>query len=201
MKINEVEQNSDLQICVEINKKKATFEAKKDKPLKDGITVVQISLPTEKRISFRDCRIEVFYNTDSMPIKWKRCSIQCINNNYVLFAPFEGVKVNRREAFRVGLAVEASLSSSSYTKKRVIVKDVSLTGFGITDRMSEIKLAVGDQVTVRFVDRGYDFALIGDVVRVEQRDGSTIYGCTIKNMPRNLSEYISVKQRGQRNKR
>ena len=77
----------------------------------------------------------------------------------------------------------------------VMLKDVSVSGFSISDRKRELKLQKGNQLTISFEDLGYRMELAGRVVRIEERDDMIVYGMTITNICNDLSAYINVKQR------
>ena len=77
----------------------------------------------------------------------------------------------------------------------VTIKDVSVSGFAISDRKKELKLSKGNQVTVSFEDLGYRMNLAGKVVRIETREDMIVYGFVITNICNDLSTYINIKQR------
>ena len=77
----------------------------------------------------------------------------------------------------------------------VMVKDISVSGFSISDRQRELKLRKGDQLTISFEDQGFRLELAGRVVRIEEREDMIVYGMTITNICNDLSSYINFKQR------
>ncbi len=79
--------------------------------------------------------------------------------------------------------------------KPVTVRDISLTGFSIADKSKDLNFEEGDQVNLYFEDLGYILDLSGAVVRIEKRDFLTIYGFSIKNLCKDLPQYINAKQR------
>ena len=81
----------------------------------------------------------------------------------------------------------------------IIVRDISLSGYSITDRKKELTLSPGDVVQVAFEDIGHTIDLVGKIVRIEEREDMTIYGMVLTNMCKDLSSYISVKQRRNKN--
>ena len=78
---------------------------------------------------------------------------------------------------------------------QVMIRDISLTGFSITDRKQELKLEIGDELSVKFEDRAHMLDLAGRVVRIEEHEDRVIYGLEICNLCKDLSSYISVRQR------
>ena len=91
------------------------------------------------------------------------------------------------------------MTMSGRKPQQVMVKDISLSGFSISDSKKELNLAVGDNLSIAFEDWGYQLQLDGRIVRVEEREDMTIYGLTIRNLCKDLSPYINNKQR--RNKK
>lgn len=196
MDINELAPNSKLSINVMINQSAGTFTGIKKQSLKSGMTTVHLKLPTNKVVSFKDSHIEVTYADDSQPVKWNNCQIRYIDNHYVLITPYSGVKINRRECARVDVAVNGTLKMQEGTNE-ITVKDISLSGFAITSRQP-LDLKKDSIVYLTFEDSGYEFVLKGQLVRTVKQDFSTLYGFVIKNLPRNLSGYVSDKQRQNR---
>lgn len=78
---------------------------------------------------------------------------------------------------------------------QVMVRDISLTGFSVTDRKGELSLAIGDILSVYWEDFGHFLDLTGRVVRTDVQDNIHIYGFELCNICRDLSSYINKKQR------
>ena len=79
--------------------------------------------------------------------------------------------------------------------RQVMVRDLSLSGFSVSDRKKELVLHIGDELSVYFDDLGHTLNLIGRVVRIEEHEDVIIYGLEICNLCKNLSSYLSTKQR------
>ena len=79
-----------------------------------------------------------------------------------------------------------------------MVRDLSLTGFSISDRKKELALDIGSELSVSFEDLGHVLNLTGRVVRIEEQEDVNIYGFEICNLCKDLSSYLSVKQRQKR---
>lgn len=77
----------------------------------------------------------------------------------------------------------------------VLVKDISISGFGITDKKRELNLKEGDQLNIMFEDMNFRLDLDGRVTRIEERDDAITYGMVITNLCPSLSGYINMKQR------
>ena len=82
--------------------------------------------------------------------------------------------------------------------KQVMIKDVSMTGFAITDRRKELKLERGDRINVSFDDLIFSLKLDGKLVRIEEHEDYIVYGFVILNVCNDLTTYINQKQRKNR---
>lgn len=179
----------------------------KDKSMDMGATVVKmasrdialISLAFEgtQRLNFSNVTIDVETAAgDGMPIMWRNVKISYYQNQYVLQVFTEGMRHNRRGCFRVSVGIPARINAMGKGGgQTIIVKDVSLSGFAITDRKKELGLSTNDTVHVVFEDIGHKLDLMGRVVRIEEREDMTIYGMSLTNLCKDLSSYVSVKQR------
>ena len=57
---------------------------------------------------------------------------------------------------------------------------------------------MGDEISVYFEDLGHNLNLIGEIVRIEEREDMFVYGLKILNLCKDLSSYINVRQRSKR---
>jgi hypothetical protein len=80
-----------------------------------------------------------------------------------------------------------------------MVKDVSVTGFSLTDRTGDVELFEGDLVTIKYEDLGHELELQGSVVRIIEKTTMTTYGFILTRSCRDLPSYIALKQRRKRN--
>ena len=159
--------------------------------------LLKIDIPYEgKVLNFNNTKINLlFYRDNEKPILWRNCMISYLNKQYSLATANEGVSINRRGCFRVGVSQPVIVKRQTRKNAKAILKDVSLTGFALTDRDNELQLSVGEMVTVYLADGGYDFSLTGHVVRQTQHEDVVTYGCEMSTSCKELSEYITVKQR------
>ena len=79
-----------------------------------------------------------------------------------------------------------------------MIRDVSLTGFSVSDRKGELSLNAGDTLSVFWEDFGHILDLTGRVVRTEEQEGVKIYGFELCNVCKDLPSYINKKQRQKR---
>ncbi len=194
MDINELPLNAQLAIKVTVNNSEGMFIGTKDKPVRAGVTYIQLKLPTNKAVNFKNTHIEVtYYEKDKQPIKWTNCQIQRVQNQYVLFVLTSSTKINRRECARVDVEVTGSMEAECGTTD-VTIKDISLSGFAVT-AAQPLEIVKGDIVYLTFEDRGYEFLIKGELVRVVMQETEVLYGFIIRNIPNKLQDYITKKQR------
>ena len=94
----------------------------------------------------------------------------------------------------------AQMKMSGNGAKHVLVKDISLSGFAIADRKKELELSKGTLLSIYFEDAGCVIDLTGKLVRIEEREDMIIYGFQTINLCHDLSNYLNIKQRRNRNK-
>ncbi len=93
------------------------------------------------------------------------------------------------------MSATARLTMSKPGPQYITVRDISLSGFSITDRKKELGLVIGDKLSISYEDFGFMIDLEGRVVRIEEHEDMMIYGLVICNMCKDLSAYLNNKQR------
>ena len=168
--------------------------------IREDIAIIILHVSVTQILKFDNIDIEVLYTTrDGIPYQWRKAKIVYFKGNYVLQVKGDGARYNRRCTYRVGVSRSAQLCTSDRREYRVIVKDVSLTGFSITDRTGDVTLFEGDTVTISYEDLGHELELTGVVVRIITHDHHTTYGFSITRSCKDLPSYIALKQRRKRN--
>ncbi len=81
----------------------------------------------------------------------------------------------------------------------VMIRDISATGFAITDSKKSLKIQKGDEVTIYLDDLGYQLGFRGRAVRMIEEEERNTYGFVIVSMCQDLEEYLALKQRKNRN--
>lgn len=150
----------------------------------------------------------IFSQNNSKPIEWSNLAIGIFrdkNNKsfYILDGSIKGNYVNRRNAFRIPIGMQANAQIGKHTStKEVIIKDISATGFAIIDDKIEseedIFNSIGKQTRITFTDNNFNYhiSLQGTVKRISQlNDNKYLYGCELSKEYKNLENYISLKQR------
>lgn len=169
------------------------------KHLKENIALITIL--HNQRLSFENVHVDVeAMGEESIPIMWRNVKIVSYKGDYILQAPTDGAKHNRRGCFRVAVAIVAQMRMGGNGAKHVMVRDISLSGFAIADRKKELELSQGTVLSIFFEDLGCSIDLTGKLVRIEEREDMTIYGFQNINLCHDLSNYLNIKQRRNRTK-
>jgi len=196
IKLSELEVDSRLTLVVSANGNQMIMDAYIKRVVNNQIAIIGIEYETTRTLNFDNVHIEVECSLDGgVPFWWKEANVIFYRNEYVLQVSGEGVKHNRRQYFRVPVSKKANMYVDGRGMTSVMVKDVSLTGFALTDRVKELGLNIGVRVTIRFEDYGYNLELVGDLVRKEEKEDMDIYGFKICNLCKDLPTYISFRQR------
>ena len=198
-KFTEVGEDSPIVLSIRLNDKHMELGAVVKKHLGKNLTLITLNYGGGKRLVFDNVQIDVLYcASDSIPILWHNAKVINHKDNYLLQITAEGTKSNRRNSFRVSVATLGWMSQVGKPPKQVMIKDVSMTGFAITDRKKELKLEKGDRIIVSFDDLIFSLKLDGKLVRIEEHDDYVVYGFVILNVCNDLSAYINQKQRKNR---
>lgn len=167
--------------------------------IREDIAIITLQTSVTKVLKFDNIGIEVIYTSeDGYPYIWRKAKIVFFKNNYVLQVKGEGARYNRRCAYRVGVSRTGRLKTLDGRDRAVLIKDVSLSGFSITDRERTLNLRKEEIATLKFDDIGHEINLSGSVIRIEEKDDYVIYGFTIKRSCKDLPSYIASKQRRRR---
>lgn len=162
--------------------------------IREDIATISLDTSVSQVLKFDHMDIDVIYlSDDGYPFVWKKAKIVYFKNNYVLQIKGDGTRYNRRISYRVSISRSAQLRTAEDEEYKVMVKDVSLNGFSIADKKSELKLSMDDGVTIYFEDLSHVIDLYGEVVRMEKRDEYIIYGFVIRRSCRDLPSYITTK--------
>ena len=195
--LSELEEGSEIILVLSAKGKLMTLDATIKKHVKRNIALISIKCDTSKRLNFSTVQVDMEYQPEDsgVPIIWHNVKIAGYQSDYALQVFADGTKHNRRDSFRVGVSITAKVSSAGRGPRQVMVRDLSLSGFSISDRKKELKLSLGDELSVSFEDLGHDIKLVGKVVRVEEQEEVNIFGFALCNLCKDLSSYLSIKQR------
>jgi len=197
---SEIEVNSRILLTLSSGNKSMEMGATIVRHLKDNIALISLDNSSGQVLKFDNITISVVYtNSEGIPYIWMNCTIVYYQGQYLLQVRADGGRRhNRRNSFRVGVSHYAKMRISGHGEIEVVVRDVSLTGFSITDRKKELNLASGTHAFLRFEDIGHQLELEGNVVRIVEEEDYIIYGFVITKSCRDLSSYVNIKQRQKR---
>ena len=198
-KFTEVGEDSSIVLSIRSNDKHMELGAVVKKHLGKNLTLITLNYGGGKRLIFDNVQIDVLYCApDSIPILWHNAKVINHKDNYLLQIVTDGTRSNRRNSFRVSVATLGWMNQVGKTPKQVMIKDVSMTGFAITDRKKELKLERGARINISFDDLIFSLKLDGKLVRIEEHEDYIVYGFVILNVCNDLTTYINQKQRKNR---
>lgn len=197
---SEIEVGSRLLLNLSSGNKSMEMGASIIKHLKDNIALISLDTNSGQVLKFDNININVVYTNDQgIPYIWINSTIVYYQGQYLLQVKADGGRRhNRRSSFRVGVSHYAKLRRPGHGEVEVVVRDISLTGFSITDRKKDLNMQQGTHVLLRYEDIGHELELEGNVVRIEEEDDYIIYGFVLTKSSRDLSSYVNTKQRQKR---
>ncbi|MBQ9764773.1 MAG: PilZ domain-containing protein [Lachnospiraceae bacterium] len=196
LKLTKLVEGEHVSLHVSNKTSNLTLKASVTKPLNENTILVNIEDYDDRRLIFDNVQVDLeYYHENDAPTIWYNVKIASYRNAYIVQTPSEGTRNNRRNSFRVPVATTSQLRVAGRGTQYVMVKDISLSGFAISDRKRELNLEYGEDVFLFFDDLGYVLELQGRVTRIEVRDDMIIYGFAICNLCNDLSAYVNAKQR------
>lgn len=196
IKLSEIEENTRIIFHIHHGEQQMDLGAVLKKHLEDNIALISLDYTGPQKLVFENVVIDMEYpQDDGIPLLWPNVKIVNYKNSYIMQATIDGSRNNRRNSFRLSVGRKVWFTMHGRDPQYVMLKDVSVSGFSISDRANELKLKKGNQLTVSFEDLGYRLELAGRVVRIEERDDMIVYGMSIINICNDLSAYINAKQR------
>lgn len=199
VQLSELEPGDEIILQISSEDKKMDMEAVIVKSIRANISFISLKDQHSRKLNFDNVRVAVEYCPEEQkPVRWKTAQVTAYGEGYVLQVQGEGMVYNRRESFRVGISKPARMRRDGSRDSQVMVRDISATGFSVSDQKKELQLNNGDEITILLEDLGYELTIRGRVVRMEENDQMRIYGLIIVNIPVALDEYLAVKQRRNR---
>lgn len=199
MKLSELEEGTHVTLLISNKDRTVDLTAAIKKHIKNNIAMISLGYDSKKKLVFDKVQIDMeFYQDGEIPIIWHNVKVMSYQDDYVVQVFSEGTRHNRRGFFRVGVSTLAQIRTVGLGVREIMVRDISLSGFSVSDRKKQLKLNIGDELSVFFEDFGHKITLTGNVIRKEELEDMYIYGLKISNLCNDLSSYISVKQRQKR---
>ncbi len=196
MKLTELQVDSKITLVISANDNKMEMFGSIKKIVNKDIAIIDIEYDTEKKLNFSNVKVELECNVDDgVPFLWKDTRVVNYKGEYVLQVACEGKRHNRRQSFRVSVSKYGYMQLPNRGNTKVMVRDVSISGFSIADRSKEYNLDRGITLNLKYEENGYSLNLAGLLVRKEEREDMDIYGFSIQNICKDLAPYISFRQR------
>lgn len=196
IKLSELEENTRIIFHIHHDEHQMDLGGVLKKHLENNIALITLDYTGPQKLVFDHVTIDMECpQDDGIPLLWPNVKIVHYKNSYIMQATLDGARNNRRNSFRISVGKKAWFTMQGRDPQYVMLKDVSVSGFSISDRKKELNLKKGNQLNVTFEDLGYRMELSGRVVRIEERDDMLIYGMSITNICNELSAYINFKQR------
>ena len=198
IKLSELEEGSKITLNISNAEKNKNMKmnAVIKKQVRSDLAFITLDYDSSRKLVFDNVQIDMEYCQDeNVPIVWHDVKIVSYKSEYAMQVVSEGVRHNRRNCFRVGVGLLARVRMPGDGPQQVMIRDISLSGFSITDRKKELNLGVGSEISVYFEDLGHCLNLLGRVVRIEEHEEMNIFGLEIGNLCKDLSSYVSLKQR------
>ena len=197
---SKIETGSRLLITISNGTRSIEMGATIIKHLKDNIALISLENTSGQIIKFDNLSINIVYTSpEGVPYLWTNSTIVYYQGQYLLQVRADGGKLhNRRDSFRIGVSHQARLRVQGDAEYDILVRDISLTGFSVTDQNKLLTLQTGARATLRFEDIGHQLVLEGNLVRVVDEKEGTIYGFVITRSCKDLSSYMNIKQKQKR---
>ncbi len=114
-----------------------------------------------------------------------------------------GVRLNRRNAFRVFIGENGSVAELPGNKTvNVLVKDLSSTGIGfLISKNENVEFDIGARISVIFTDSavGTKIEAEGKIVRIMEQETQMLYGCMFTRHYPAIERYTATKQLSKKN--
>ena len=137
---------------------------------------------------------------DTTPYFWQKISIDKKvyheKDVHVITSKFPGVKMNRRNNFRVYIGANVLLSGVNEGKPiKATLKDISNSGFAVLVP-TDLELGLHQKISFEYSDTAFKkyFELSGRPIRKAESDSYNLYGCILDKRYPDLENYLAQKQ-------
>lgn len=197
MNFTDLNELSQLRVLVTIVDKPIEFNAIFVRIVSYNRIILQIPCGG-KVLSFNNVELKLLYcQEDAKPIVWNDVRvIESKGGYYVFQCDEDGIPMQRRDAFRIGISIECNIDLPKHRDAKLILRDLSTTGFSFAiPHDKDLNVILGQNVTAYVSDSGFNMSLHGMVVRRQEFDKCMVYGCRLLAEPKDIHRYIAAKQR------
>lgn len=210
MKLGEISKDSLIHIAITRGRTSVSLVSEPT-IVSDEMLFVKPFMHNDSYISFSspDLHIEMMVvNPGEVPYFWKSVVItkEMVNGEiyHCIRSKLPGVKLNRRNSFRVYIGEHGTLIDSPGNGERdVRIKDISSNGISFVAKgEEESDFRLGDRVHLMYRDSEEHFIIDVEsrIVRAEKHKAGMVYGCSfVKSYPQ-IDRYIATKQLKERAK-
>ena len=184
MKINELTQDSKIQLEVSAGKDRILIDARIAQVAQSGLVLYPVTFDG-KVVSFKNNHEMislVYLQDDGKPLVWKGVAVDHAMINKMPFVLVrttgDSTEYNRRTTFRLHLDVIGAIAGYG----EVIIHDISSGGIGFYMDSSK-PVAMGQKLKIGFSVRGDSYNVTATVVRILPDERRTLYGCTMASTP------------------
>lgn len=190
-----------ISLRVSAQKKSRRFDAVLKKRIDENTIQITLLFDTKKKLIFDNVKTDLeYYPNGNVPTVWSDVKVtpvqsEAFSSDYSVQVVTDGKRHNRRDTYRVGISAPVQVTSDiPNCPEQVILRDISLTGFSVTDEKKNLPFKQGDVITVLWTNLDHELTLTGQLIRVEEQESFIIYGFEICNVCKDLASYINVKQ-------
>ncbi|MBQ6814681.1 MAG: PilZ domain-containing protein [Lachnospiraceae bacterium] len=196
MKLNQLTNESEIQLEFSVGKEKLYVEAEIAQVSKSGLVLYPV-IVDGKSLSFKNNSNVVnliYIQQDGKPLIWKNIAISnaLLNGKpYVLVRSLEDSReYNRRHNYRLPLDIKGSILGYG----DIIIHDISNGGIAFyMDKMGK-GFSIGQKVNLGFSARNNNYTISATVARIVESEHRVLYGCTMMSTPL-IDQFITEEQR------
>lgn len=203
MKINEIEEGSSVSVWVKKENTSAELPSIVAKVF-DEYILAECFMHDDSLVTFDAPGLSIemmVVKPGEVPYNFKNVKVTLVEYEgkryHCMSTGTVGVRLNRRNAFRVFIGENGSASIPGHKSVTVLVKDLSSTGIGfLVSGAGEDPFEIGGTVNVVFTDssNGTTIDVSSRVVRVMETDNQTLYGCMFTKHYPQVEKYTASKQ-------
>ena len=141
IRFSEIEEQGFIRLRIHKGESQFALCATVKRHLTDEFTLVALDYSGEQTLVFNNVTVDVeYFPSGDVPLVWKNIKVISQKNMYVLQVNGVSMRNNRRDSFRLSVAKMALMKRPGERPKQVMVKEISLSGFSITDSKKELNL-------------------------------------------------------------
>jgi len=202
MKVSEIEEGSSVSVWVKKDNTSAELPSVVTKVFEDCI-LAECFMHDDSLVTFDAPGLSIemmVVKPGEVPYNFKNVKVTLVEYEgkryHCMSTGTVGVRLNRRNAFRVFIGENGVASIPGKKSTSVLVKDLSSTGIGFLVSGTDDPFEIGGNVNVVFTDSttGTTIDVTSRVVRVMEGEKETLYGCMFTKHYPSVERYTASKQ-------